>query len=349
MEIDAPADVSHDLVSLRETLDVATQAFFHCEAGDDSSAESLQRKLAAFLHTDRSKRDIDSPAPDGIYGANLTVQIEPAKAFPNSVFVVLTFGIECGNDNLLFLYTKEDDVWVQRLHWYSDKYTKPSDAFGGAFAHNAVPGPNADQPLIAVVHGHPWCTSVHSGFSLDLVRPSMKSSPQQAMDHVTHSYVIDDEFRVAPTRSGLQIRTTVESEDTGRIFHSGVLSYSTNTGKLILLPVALNARDFVDEWLEELWPTSERWSEPDAVSSLRPIHDRFDYSLHENGRDIQSITFGPVRGCKPGSNRFQVEIDSDDGPLMYAQVRQNPNSFTMLAITDKPSPSCTGPDIMKKR
>jgi len=33
---------------------------------------------------------------------------------------------------------------------------------------------------------------------------------------------------------------------------------------------------------------------------------------------------------------------------IFAQVRQNTNSFTMLSIADKPDPTCTGPDLMKK-
>ena len=90
-DLDAPADVSRDLVMLRKTLDVATQAFFRCEAGDDTVPHSLQAKLSAFLHTKESVRDETHDREDGIYGANLTVRIESAKGFPNSLFVVLTF------------------------------------------------------------------------------------------------------------------------------------------------------------------------------------------------------------------------------------------------------------------
>src|SRR6185312_12210752 len=105
LELDAPPDVGRDVVMLRKTLDVATQAFFHCETDNDSNPVTLQSKLAAFLHTNQSKRDDNTSTPDGVYGANLAVHIETAKGFPNSIFVVLTFGIECGDDNLLFLYT----------------------------------------------------------------------------------------------------------------------------------------------------------------------------------------------------------------------------------------------------
>jgi hypothetical protein len=229
-ELDAPTDVGHDVVMLRKSLDIATQAFFRCEAGNDSSPGSLQSKLASFLHAEQSHRNEDPNRQDGIYGANLAVKIEVAKGFPNSIFVILTFGIECGNDNLLFLYTKEDDLWHQRLHWYSDKYTKPSDAFGDIYFFNSVPGPIEGHPLLAIAHGHPWCTSVHSGLSLDLIRPATASSPHEVLDHVTNGYIRDGDPRMSRTADGLQLRVYVESEDASIVYHPGVLSYRTKSG-----------------------------------------------------------------------------------------------------------------------
>lgn len=175
-ELEAPTDVGRDVVMLRKTLDVATQAFFRCEAKSDETPTSLQSGLASFLHADRSKRADNS---DEVYGANLGVHIEEAKGFPDSIFVVLTFGIECGDDNLLLLFTKDGDHWKERLHWYADKYTAPSDAFGDFFLYAVAPGPEG-KPAIAVAHGTPWCTSRMSGFKVDLIKPSDSDSPQTA-------------------------------------------------------------------------------------------------------------------------------------------------------------------------
>lgn len=333
-EFDAPADVGRDIVMLRKTLDVATQAFFRCEAGSDSSPVSLQSKLSVFLHADQSKRPEFSFQP---YGANLTIHMETAKEFPDSLFIVLTFDIECGSDNLLFLYTREGARWHSRLHWYSDKYTGPSDAYGDFVYYKSVPGPDTARPLLALIHGHSQCASVHSGFGMDLVRAAWGSSPQQTLDHLMHSYVIDDEFNVSLTTAGLQIRTSVESEDASRIWHPGILSYSTNSGRLVLLPVALNARDFVDEWLEEPWTTVEKWSESTSLSEL------------QNAHQTSGGVFGPARACRGSKDHFQVELGFDTDAPVYAQVRQNPNSFTMLSITDHPDPTCTGPDLMRTR
>ena len=186
-ELDAPADVGRDIVMLRKTLDIATQAFFRCEAGDDSDPASLQTELAAFLHTDRSKRDENSSSQDGVYGANLRIKVVTAKGISNSVFVVLTFDINCGDDNVLLLFTKEAGLWSEHLHWYSDKYTKPSDAFGDLYLYSLVPGKDGT-PLVAIAHGHPWCTSRWSGFDINLVRPTTTLTPQVMLGHFSTGY-----------------------------------------------------------------------------------------------------------------------------------------------------------------
>lgn len=355
-DLDAPADVSRDLVMLRKTLDVATQAFFRCEAGDDTVPHSLQAKLSAFLHTKESVRDETHDREDGIYGANLTVRIESAKGFPNSLFVVLTFGVECGDDNLLFLYTEEGGHWHQRLHWYSDKYAHPSDAFGDFFLFTAAPGPDPTHPLVAVAHGTPWCTSRFSNFKIALLQPSTTDSPQKLLSDTYADYSRGDTTpTLKPYAEGVALRLDASSRDLEGVFtYIGVFRYRTTSGRLERLPVANNARDFVDGWLDESWPVAARWSES-ANATLQTIHERFHYTTVE--KDVPTIHYGPVRACSSRPNHFQVEmdlshwVDRSQKPLppTYAQVRQNPYSFTMLGITDKPDPTCTGPDIMKKR
>jgi hypothetical protein len=263
IELEAPPDVSRDIVMLRKSLDVATQAFFRCVARDDTDAGSLQGKLSAYLHTDRSRRD-DPNTQDGVYGANLTVHIEPAKGFTNSMFVVLTFGIECGDDNLLFLYTREDGRWIQRLHWYGDKYTEPSDAYGDFFLYGGVPGPK-NEPLVAAAHGTPWCTSRMSAFHVDLLQPSSAKTAQKNLAHRDDYYSRDDDVprTLKITADGFDIRVRGDSLDFDNLFtRPRIFRFRTTDGALERIqPVANNARDFVDVWLQERWGQSAHWAD----------------------------------------------------------------------------------------
>jgi hypothetical protein len=350
-ELDAPVDVGHDVVMLRKSLDIAAQAFFRCEAGNDSDPGSLQARLASFLHTAQSQRDENPNRQDGIYGANLTINIKAAKGFSNSIFVMLTFGIDCGDDTLLFLYTQEDGQWQQRLHWYSDKYTKPSDAFGNFFLYTSVPGADGTQ-LVAVAHGHPWCTSRFSFFDVDLLRPATSQSPQNIVAHTNDSYSRGDTTpTLKPSPDGVTLRLDSSSRDLEGVFtYIGVFSYKTKSNTLERMPVANNARDFVDSWLDESWSVADRWSAQPS-QDLHLVHDRFDYSTGSKDKNVPNIIYGPVRACSD-ANKFQVEMVLDEtkqsSPRLYAQVRQNVGSFTMLAITPQPHPSCTGPDLMVK-
>jgi hypothetical protein len=243
IEIDAPKDVEQDVVMLRKSLDVATKAFFRCVAGDDTSPGSLELKLKYFLHADQSIRPFNSTAQDGFYGANLHVHIESAKDLPDSIFVVLNFGIECGDDNLLFLYTRRQGRWESRLHWYSESYGKPSDAFGDIYLYSIVPGPTST-PLVVVAHGHPWCTSRWSSFELDLLRTSSETSPQSKIGHFAAGYdrASDNEAHMAPTANGFTFKfwtnDAVPAKDPTQMSGPLTLRFTTSTGKLQCLSKA---------------------------------------------------------------------------------------------------------------
>ena len=268
-ELDAPSDVSADVVMLRKTLAVVTQAFFRCEAGNDTRPDSLQTRLAKLLHANQPEEPLRH-APDGsiiepidgIYGSKLRVDIEPLTGLPSSVAVKLTFGIECGDDNLLLIYTWAENKWHQRLSWYANKYTKPSDAFGDLYLYSSLP-----ENRIVVAHGHPWCSSVHSGLNLDLIQMATDSSSQHVLDHITHGYVRDGEPSIRHTNDGIQLDVEVESIDSSVIYHPGVLRYRTTSRKFELLPVARNAKEFADAWLQEPWTTVASWSAPRCTRS----------------------------------------------------------------------------------
>lgn len=356
VELEAPADVGRDIVMLRKTLDIATQAFFRCEAKSESGPASLKSGLATFLHADRSKR---AEISDEVYGANLTVEVENAKGLRDSVFVVLTFGIECGDDSLLLLFTRDGEHWRERLHWYADKYTAPSDAFGDFLLYTAAPGPN-NEPVVAVAHGTPWCTSRYSGFKFDLIKPGDAGSPQKVLASSQNAYSRGDTTpTLKPYSEGVTLRLDSSSADLEGVFtYLGVFRYRTIDGGLVRLPVAGNVRDFVDSWLAESWDVAAKWS-ADPNANLKAAHERFAYHGDAN-KDVPRINFGPVRACFSSTSHFQTEIDLTDMhnvggkpeeftlPPMYAHVRQNSDSFTMLSVNEKPDANCTGPSLMKK-
>jgi hypothetical protein len=141
------------------------------------------------------------------------------------------------------LFTKEDDQWSERLHWYGDKYTKPSDAFGDLYQYSVVPGKDST-PLLAIVHGHPWCTSRWSGFDINLLHPATKLVPQVTLGHVSTGYdrASDEDQGIKPTADGFTFKFWTNEAATGKYptEMSGPVTLEFRTTENILQCVSRN-------------------------------------------------------------------------------------------------------------
>jgi hypothetical protein len=348
---DAPPTAQTSVPAMREALAAAITSYMQCSAGNISNTQVLQQNVATLLtaNAPKSPTKQHNGYPDHTYGDDLTVDVKPMNANSRDIAIDTSFSTGCGNDHILLLFQRTTDGWQRTLDWHSDKYTKPSDAFGDFFLYTNAPGPGGST-LIAIAHGHPWCTSRFSGFDMDLLQPATSSSGQQVLAHTSAGYSRGDTTpTLKPGAQGVTLRLDDSSRDLENAFtFIGVFRYRTMDGKLQRLPVATNARDFVDSWLDEPWPLPPDWSAPG--SNLQAMHDHFDFSKNQNA---PSINYGPTHACAADPQHFQIEIDPTDGahdfPAIYAQVRQNTGSFTMLAFTTKSDPTCTGPDLLKKR
>ncbi len=349
LPIDAPPLAQHGVPELRIAISTAITSYMQCDAAGITDPASLQSGLAAELNANRPVSAVEQQRgySEHLYGDDLKIQVEHFRGRDNTIVVDASFSIACGEDNILLLFKRESDHWFRLLDWHSDKYTKPSDAFGDLFLYTSAPGANGTE-LIAVAHGHPWCTSRFSFFDLDLLLPATSQTPQKHIASIKNDYSRGDtDGTLKPSTDGITLRLDASSRDLEGVFtYIGVFRYKTTSNTLERMPVANNARDFVDSWLDESWSVADRWSAQPS-QDLHLVHDRFDYSIGSKDKNVPNINYGPVRACSD-SNKFQIETQLDDDSHLYAQIRQNSGSFTMLAITSKPDPACTGPDLMAK-
>jgi hypothetical protein len=101
-------------------------------------------------------------------------------------------------------------------------------------------------------------------------------------------------------------------------------------------PIALNPRDFTEEWLTQPWSQSELWSQPSARTALQSVHD------DDNGGE-----FAPTLHCRQRPDLWQVRIDrsSQEKGSVYFLVRwRPPYHFTMVQALNSPSSDCTEQD-----
>jgi hypothetical protein len=342
--------------SFKDTLVAATDVYLNCESIDPIDAKAIERNLATMVEANKPETDAQ-PAPsdwnaviDQVYGSDLRVSVTRPDNKPKLLMVAWSFGIDCGNDSLLLVYERDTSRWKQVLRWQSKGDESISDAFGDFFQYAVVPLGATGSWAVAVAHGHPWCTSRWSGFDLDVIAPAQDRLSQRVLFHKKAGYVrFEDVGPVMKAKQdGFDLRLEVGLMDSDIMTRRGVYRFRT-TGKNIerIQPIAMNGRDFVDEWLNVKWADAERWSSPEHLVQLKSEHDRIERRLQPDSKDYPSFSYGAVRGCSDDRNHFQVETNEDPSNPMYFQILQGTNSFTMQSMSQQSNPLCKGPDLMR--
>ncbi len=349
MDTDVPLPLRPVLHNFKQALIATVDTELRC---DHPEAVVLQSALVSLLHANAPPRPLvpeqGPPWPTtevGDYGGELHIEVKAVPAQPNLYSIQITYDIECGTDNILLLYRHTPSGWQRELLWQNPDLNSVGDAFGDMYLFRFVPGSPSRPYLVTVVRGTPWCTSVMSVFHVDLLAPAHDGRPQERLDEVNQDFRIDEDPRLRVTTDGLELPLTADDLATAVLARPGIFRYRTLDGKLERVqPVAMNARDFVDAWLQAPWSDAERWSDGASFKELQEVHSLFSYKLHPNDA-LGMETYGPTRACTSTQNLYQVELNTS--PQLYAKVRQNPNSFTMLSIAPHPDPACHGPDLMK--
>lgn len=360
----APA-LQSKIVDFKTALATFVDSVMQCQSADTDS-KFLTQKLASLLDANHPELPpgtfipappADTPAPqyiDQIYGADIQLTVEHPANLPKLLIVTLSFGIECGNDEILLAYESSGNGWRPALHWQSPPYKDAGGAFGDFFKYAVIPNANADKWDIVVAHGHPWCTSRWSGFTVDLLQPA--ESPQQptVLWHKDDGYVrfeIDPKLKAIPQGFDLRLQGgTIEGDVMTRMT---IYRYRWNgTTMQREQPVAMNGRDFVDEWIQAPWTDAATWTKQSR--QLHELHEAYNTARNAPYDEKKSIIYGygSVLACQDDKNHFQVEIDHskpggvDTDIPEYFQIEQGKNSFTLLDASSKPDPHCGGHDLM---
>jgi len=360
METDVPPALQPNLETFKQSLIDTVQAELGCAETAPANAEQVQSVLIRLLQANKPEKPFTPDPPDfntpvtGDYGDDLKVDVKAVPKHPDLMSIQITYDIECGEDNILLLYRHTPSGWERELVYKSPILKNVGEAFGDFFQFSLVPSDPRQQYLVAAAHGAPWCSSRMSEFSVDLLSPSAGGRQQARLDHVNYAYSRGDATpRLKPEPDGFELRLNLSSRDINFFEYTGIFRYITTDGKLQRIqPIANNARAFVDEWLDSPWKEASQWTDA-STPQLKAASNRFDFSLHPDYENVPEIEFGPTRACTSDPHLFQVQLNLSEGTKeekhsnLYAQVRQNPNSFTMLSITPQPDPTCNGPDLMK--
>lgn len=371
MDALVPPSLQAQLRDFKDALAAFADTVFACTPAS-ADATTLQTAMAAALDANhpfvQGVYDPKKPPQlDQIYGADLNVKVTAPANIPQLRLVEFNFGIICGADSILLAYEHSNAGWTKSLRWQSPDYNEVLGAFGDSFQYQVFQPANSPSWLLATFHGAPWCTSRWSGFTLDLLQPAHDAVPQNVVMHRHDEYVRDTDPVLKLSPGGFQLRVETGSLDMDIMTRPAIYRFRVASGKdsqfqiQRIQPIAMNGRDFVDEWLQAPWNESAQWSAPSGLTTLQQEYKEIAAIHDPNTPDGPSLTYGPVRSCSDSASHFQVELDQTRyinqtpvaqkpvaGKPTYFQIQEGTNSFTMLSASPASDPHCTGPDIMVK-
>jgi hypothetical protein len=257
--------------------------------------------------------------------------------------VTFSINIECGSDSMLLVYKLRNGEWTKKLRWQAAPLHEVSDAFGDFFISAILPGTSAAQSSgwrVVVAHGHPWCSSRLSGFRMELLAPGSNPDAPRSAWHIDRSYSrgsFDPTLRASGDSFELRLNADAmefDPEGAGGFERRVVYRYAVDENGHVsrIGPIAVNARGFVEEWLDAPWVESGGFSAGDAVAALSKVHA--DFALQGKLGDTEFVGHqcGPVRACsQPGT--YQVQIDSTLEKMVPGKPggESSPAGFSMFA------------------
>ncbi len=343
-----PASLQKEISNLKDTLAATVSAYLQCVKADTVDLTTLQSDLLRMTEVPEPPpiAQFDKEQEDGFYGTELKINASHPVNAPHLIAVTISFGIECGNDSILLIYEFQEGTWQQALRWQSGGYEAIKEAFGDFFEYFVLLQPSGKW-LVAAAHGTPWCSSRFSAFAVDLIQPVRDNASQQTLQHQEYGYSRDEGVVPKLRPDGFELRMQVNSLDLDLLTRRGIYRFQLIGNRLERIqPIAINGRDFVDEWLQVPWANAKQWSDPANLDNLAKESAFLNYKKNPS-RPIAS--YGPVRGCSDSQKHFQVELDLDPGPTHYFQIQQGDNSFTMLSAATQPDVRCKGPNLMPQR
>ncbi len=351
-----PVATQNLIRAFKDSLAAAADAFMDCERGGVDDAKGIETRLAGLLgaSVEDSVRKtvgdmvVTDQGRDKIYGANLQIAARAEEHEPPLIGLKIGFDIPCGVDEMLLIYESSGNGWRRMIRWQSDPYSQISGAFGDFFEYAVFGERRGDDWRVAVAHGKPWCSSSYSGFDLDVLRPATGAiASQQMVFHKEAAYRRDEEPTLQAEPDGFLFRVKVTSLSSNSNRKVAIYHYRLHQGQIHRYqPVAENARDFLDEWIQADWNEAADWTARPNLKSLAREHDIVAEFMDKVESKTPEFTYGPVQACSGKQKMVQVEFGGVPSGFKYFQIEQGKDSFTLVSGSNGPDPKCTGPDLM---
>lgn len=275
------------------------------------------------------------------------------------LLVETAVGVRCGYDQSAYVYEWRDKAWRLLLQSEQDRYGKDEYQPQNFLSVEASPArvsfdQPAPPPLVLTLGYSPWCQSNWQMLYTRLWRTSPSTPNPPPLINTSDTLYMGDDV----VAGGSLTDRDVLIEFRGRSIDGDVLVRPVVRHFLVLdgdkleriAPVALNPKDFVDEWLTATWTEAAKWTDARGDrATLSASHQ----ALH---KDYLFGEFDPApMRCRDDPTLWQVGYASDIGgegsyklgaPAYFLVRWMPPYRFTMVDAGTTQHPHCDEVDLM---
>jgi hypothetical protein len=250
----------------------------------------------------------------------------------------------CGFDESAYAYRYENSAW--RRFWQSEQNDYREGKYFPQWIHvvevspaDFRPGSDRSEHLVLTIGSEPWCSSNwHDVYYRVWQTKATLDEPGVLLDGREWAFIADD-TRGSASKGEVFIEYWVSSVD-GGFTRPEIRHYILTDNKLQRTdPVALTPHQFAAFWLAHPWPEISRWTAPASRPRLR------QWSSQNKGPFSEFAE--PTLHCKQRPDLWQLSTHSGENQEheVFFLIRwRPPERFSMVDISDKPSPDCTEPD-----
>lgn len=296
----------------------------NCEKNIQINTKQIQQDLLSALQLSELNE------VSAIYGYDLQILLDVPQNTTGVVFAKLSFGIPCGEDNILLAYRYRNKAWHLNLVWKSLPYKMISGAYSDYFDYLLLGNNN-----VLVMHTSPDCTLQWETLNLSVVKFGNDKQAQKVLFKnklVTQRDANLVDAKVSP--DGFKIDAFVSMLDTDLSSRKGIYNYHiTNDVIERVQPIASTPRDFVDEWLTMSDKDVKHFSTKEKVSELLAIRSNL---VGRNGFYGEQVKFCEKENLYQVSLTFNGTQSNDKNELYYFYVSPIKNGYLMNSIDVNP-------------
>ncbi len=220
----------------------------------------------------------DSPPKEGFFAVG-DIDLHEVPGHGGLIALTTTLVSDCCGDTSFYLIDSAGPGLRVVLSVETNGYEEISGA-QGSLSYAISPSDARGDFFVVLGYVSPWCQSNWQGLTFKAMRVGPDADHPRAIGEgrrVIYIGVNPPLFKLSADKGGFTFRYRAGSLDGDRLTREHVLRYAVDGDRWErTAPLARNAQDFVDEWLDELpWSEAARWTKAASREALAPWHAVF--------------------------------------------------------------------------